>query len=73
MEEITYSDDERRAICVWLYHRKPFPTYFSWDDALYADILQTLTDMGHERERQRHSANAGQAVWVQPDAGARAG
>ena len=49
MEEAKYSDDERRAICVWLYHRKPFPTYFSWDDALYADILQTLTDMGHER------------------------
>ena len=49
MEEKTYSDDERRAICVWLYHRKPFPNYLSRDDALYADIVQTLTDMGHER------------------------
>jgi hypothetical protein len=49
MEEITYSDDERRAICVWLYHRKPFPTYFPVDAVLYAEIVQARADMGHER------------------------
>ena len=44
-----YSDDERWAIYVWLYRRKPFPTHFSCDDALYVDIVKTLRDMGHER------------------------
>ena len=44
-----YSDDERWAIYVWLYRRKPFPTHFSCDDALYVDIVKTLHDMDHER------------------------
>ena len=49
MEETKYSDDERWAICVWLFCRKPFPTYFPLDAEPYADIVQTLADMGHER------------------------
>ena len=44
-----YSDDERWAIYVWLYRRKPFPTHLSSDEALYDDIVKTLRDMGHER------------------------
>ncbi len=49
MEEMLYSDDERWAICVWLFRRKPFPTYFPLDAEPYADIVQTLADMGHVR------------------------
>ena len=50
MEETKgYSDDERWAIYVWLFRRKPFPTHLSRDEALYAGIVKTLTDMGHER------------------------
>ena len=49
MEETKYSDDERWEIYTWLFRRKPFPPHLSRDDALYADIVQALTDMGHER------------------------
>ncbi len=49
MEEMMYSDDERWAICVWLFRREPHPTYFPLDAEPYVDILQTLRDMGHER------------------------
>jgi hypothetical protein len=49
MEETKYSDDERWAIFTWLSRRKPFPTYFPLDAELYAEIVQALADMGHER------------------------
>ena len=49
MEETKYSDDERWAIYVWLFRRKPFPAHLSRDEALYTDIVNTLRDMGHER------------------------
>ncbi len=41
MEETKYPDDERWAICVWLYLRKPFPAHLPMDAGLYADIVQT--------------------------------
>ena len=34
---------------MWLFRRKPFPTHLSRDEVLYADIVQILTDMCHER------------------------
>ena len=49
MEETKYSDDERWAILTWLSRRKPFPTHLPLDAELYADIVQTLRDMGHGR------------------------
>ena len=49
MEETKYSDDERWAIYVWLFRRKPFPAHLSYDDALYIDIVNTLRGMDHER------------------------
>ena len=49
MEETKYSDDERWAIFTWLSRRKPFPTYFPLDAELYAELVQALADMGHER------------------------
>ncbi len=49
MEEIKYSDEERWAIYVRLFRRKPVPAHLTLDAGLYVDIVQTLRDRGHER------------------------
>jgi hypothetical protein len=48
MEDTKYSDEERWAIYTWLFRRTLFPAHLTLGAGLYADIVQTLRDMGYE-------------------------